>query len=137
MVHLRRLEDTESSQTKKRRKVSSDPALPCNKETDKLNEGVVELISISDDEGHSPVATVLGRKSVTRCDEARTLILVEDVDILFPEDRGCIAAIQQIAETAKGPIILTSNSKMTCYYDESLLTYSFYQIGHFCEKIFF
>lgn len=32
------------------------------------------------------------------------------MDILFPEDCGCIAAIQQIAETARGPIILTNNS---------------------------
>jgi hypothetical protein len=37
------------------------------------------------------------------------------VDILFPEGRGCIAAIQHIAETAKGPIILTSNSEMACF----------------------
>ncbi|MCI23552.1 ATPase family AAA domain-containing protein, partial [Trifolium medium] len=49
-------------------------------------------------------------KNTVACDKVQTLILVEDVDILFPEDRGCIAAIQQIAETARGPIILTSNS---------------------------
>ncbi|WVY89715.1 hypothetical protein V8G54_035229 [Vigna mungo] len=48
-------------------------------------------------------------------DEARqTLILVEDVDIIFPEDRGCITAIQQqFSATKKWPIIFTSNSKMT------------------------
>lgn len=43
--------------------------------------------------------------------EVKPLILFEDVDITFLEDRGFIAAVQQIAETAKGPIILTSSSK--------------------------
>lgn len=48
-------------------------------------------------------------------DEAsQTLILVEDVDIIFPEDRGCITAIQQqFSATKKWPIIFTSNSKTT------------------------
>ena len=46
--------------------------------------------------------------------EVKPLILFEDVDITFLEDRGFLAAIQQIAETAKGPMILTSNSKRTC-----------------------
>jgi hypothetical protein len=39
------------------------------------------------------------------------LILFEDVDLAFTEDRGFVAAIQQIAEKAKGPVILTSNCK--------------------------
>ena len=43
----------------------------------------------------------------------QTLILVEDVDIIFPEDRGFITAIQHFSATAKWPIILTSNSEMT------------------------
>lgn len=39
----------------------------------------------------------------------KTLILFEDVDTVFDEDRGFIASILQLAETAKRPIILTSN----------------------------
>lgn len=84
--------------------------------TDEVNEGVVELIAISDDEAQSSGGTsrkLLDKNNVVASDKFQTLILVEDVDILFPEDRGCIAAIQQIAESARGPIILTSNSKMT------------------------
>ncbi|KAK7373145.1 hypothetical protein VNO80_06543 [Phaseolus coccineus] len=43
-------------------------------------------------------------------DEARqTLILVEDVGIILPEDRGFITAIQHFSATAKWPIILTSD----------------------------
>ncbi|KAK8466810.1 hypothetical protein PHAVU_008G163600 [Phaseolus vulgaris] len=43
-------------------------------------------------------------------DEPRqTLILVEDVGIIFPEDRGFITAIQHFSATAKWPIILTSD----------------------------
>ncbi|CAK8566401.1 unnamed protein product [Lathyrus sativus] len=89
------------------------PALVNDKAADEVNDEVVELITLSDDEARSPCKTsqkLLGKNDVA-CDKVQTLILVEDVDILFPEDRGCIAAIQQIAETARGPIILTSNSE--------------------------
>eukprot|EP00268_Persea_americana_P056580 TRINITY_DN6691_c0_g1_i9.p1 TRINITY_DN6691_c0_g1~~TRINITY_DN6691_c0_g1_i9.p1 ORF type:complete len:1428 (+),score=321.23 TRINITY_DN6691_c0_g1_i9:161-4285(+) len=43
--------------------------------------------------------------------ETKTLILFEDVDIIFDEDRGFTATLSQLAETAKRPMILTSNSK--------------------------
>ncbi|XP_019430603.1 PREDICTED: uncharacterized protein LOC109337953 isoform X1 [Lupinus angustifolius] len=85
------------------------PALPNCKATEEMGDGMIEMITISDDEVHSPRRSH-GKNNVFTCYNAQTLILVEDVDILFPEDRGCIAAIQRIAETAKGPIILTSNS---------------------------
>lgn len=39
----------------------------------------------------------------------KTLILLEDVDTVFDEDRGFISSILQLAETAKRPIILTSS----------------------------
>ncbi|KAL5704326.1 hypothetical protein ACHQM5_022770 [Ranunculus cassubicifolius] len=48
----------------------------------------------------------------------KTLILFEDVDTIFEEDRGLIASIQQIAEIAKRPIMLTSNSKDTVLPDQ-------------------
>lgn len=41
----------------------------------------------------------------------KSLILFEDVDTVFDEDRGFISTILQLAETAKRPIILTSNNK--------------------------
>ncbi|XP_019438576.1 PREDICTED: uncharacterized protein LOC109344305 isoform X2 [Lupinus angustifolius] len=105
----RLLEHTASSQNKTT-KLSSSPALPNGKASDKMDDGVVELITVSDDEAHNLCGTsqkLLGKNNVFA---VQTLILVEEIDILFPEDRGCIAAIQQIAETARGPIILTSNS---------------------------
>ncbi|XP_054788869.1 uncharacterized protein LOC129294480 isoform X2 [Prosopis cineraria] len=108
----RLLEHTDGSPMKKKRKLSLGLALPSNKASDELNEGVIGPIAISDDEV-CPVATscmLPGQRNLIGYDKVQTLILVEDVDILFPEDRGCIAAIQQIAETAKGPIILTCNS---------------------------
>lgn len=43
--------------------------------------------------------------------ETKTLILFEDVDTIFAEDRGFIASLLQLAETAKRPMVLTSNSK--------------------------
>ncbi|XP_023523707.1 uncharacterized protein LOC111787864 isoform X1 [Cucurbita pepo subsp. pepo] len=52
----------------------------------------------------------IASESTSSQGEAKPLILLEDVDILFPEDRGFISAIQEIADTGKVPIILTSNS---------------------------
>lgn len=48
--------------------------------------------------------------------KVKPLILFEDVDITFLEDRGFIAAVQHIAETAKGPLILTTNSKGAFFF---------------------
>lgn len=42
----------------------------------------------------------------------KTLLLFEDVDTVFDEDRGFLASIFQLAETAKRPIILTSNCEL-------------------------
>ncbi|KAG4969931.1 hypothetical protein JHK82_035626 [Glycine max] len=75
------------------------------------------MITISNDEArsHGGISPRLhGKSNVFTCGSVQTLILVEDVDMLFLEDRGCIAAIQHISETAKGPIILT-NRKVQVY----------------------
>ena len=101
-------------------KLLPSPALPNGIEAEEMGDGVIELITISDDEACSLGGTsprLRGKSNIFTCGS----VLVEDVDILFPEDRGCIAAIQHISETAKGPIILTSNSEMTCYNNASLL----------------
>ena len=115
-IYFRSSENTASPQ-KKTTKFPLALALFSGKAADEVNDGVDELITIPDDEAHIPSGSLqklLGKNNVVAsCDKVQTLILIEDVDILSPEDRGCIAAIQQIAETAKGPIILTSNSEMT------------------------
>lgn len=67
------------------------------------DDEVVEVIHIPDDENSHGV---MGKSD----NHVKPLILIEDVDVFFPEDRGFIAGIQQIAEKAKGPVILTSNS---------------------------
>lgn len=115
MLIFRLSEHTSSSQ-KITTNFPTAPALINDRAADEVNDGVFELITLSDDEDRSPCKTsqkLLGKNEAVAGDKVQTLILVEDVDILFPEDRGCIAAIQQIAETARGPIILTSNSKIT------------------------
>ncbi|KAB5568603.1 hypothetical protein DKX38_002396 [Salix brachista] len=65
------------------------------------------------DEDNSLGATVKfdSNDSTIACGQGQLkhLILFEDVDLAFTEDRGFVAAIQQIAEKAKGPVILTSN----------------------------
>lgn len=75
-----------------------------------------ELIPLIDESLHN----VIGESKSFDCKEGRssccqrevkTLVLIEDVDITFVEDHGFIAAIKQIAETAKRPIILTSSCK--------------------------
>lgn len=107
------VEHTVGSQ-KKTLKLLQAPASPNVKEAKEMDHDVIEMITLSDDGAHGPGGTsqkLHAIENTLTSDAVQTLILVEDVDILFPEDRGCIAAIQHIAETAKGPIILTSNSK--------------------------
>ncbi|CAN6938823.1 unnamed protein product [Brassica oleracea] len=48
---------------------------------------------------------------VTPVANLKPLILFEDVDISFAEDRGLVSAIQEIAKKAKGPVVLTANDK--------------------------
>ncbi|GMJ02437.1 hypothetical protein like AT1G77620 [Hibiscus trionum] len=78
-----------------------------------VHNEVIELIPVSDNEGtsgaHGAPEKRFFNDSETGFGQAK-LILFEDVDISFPEDRGFVAAIQHIAEKAKGPVILTSNS---------------------------
>ncbi|XP_010521243.1 PREDICTED: uncharacterized protein LOC104800189 isoform X2 [Tarenaya hassleriana] len=62
-------------------------------------EELIEVTTISDKESQSHSDTA----------NLKPLILFEDVDICFPDDRGLVSAIQQIAEKAKGPVILTTN----------------------------
>ena len=81
-----------------------------------LASEVTELIPLSDDDSKDYLKGVgefeyMASESLNNQVEAKPLILLEDVDIIFLEDRGFISAIQEIAETGKGPIILTSNSK--------------------------
>lgn len=81
----------------------------------------VEFIPIPDEEDSSGPHGASGkhvcndRETGFGQDKVRSLILFEDVDISFPEDRGFVPAIQKIAEKARGPVILTSNSKMALW----------------------
>ncbi|OMO55522.1 hypothetical protein COLO4_35941 [Corchorus olitorius] len=79
-----------------------------------FGDEVIEFISISDEEDSFGAHGASGKHvcidKETGSSQVKKLLLFEDVDIIFPEDRGFIAAIQQIVEKAKGPVILTSNS---------------------------
>ncbi|KAI3464505.1 hypothetical protein Pfo_021168 [Paulownia fortunei] len=77
---------------------------------------VFELTHISDkedsqDAGSWPKISASGyNRTANNQSEIKTLILFEDVDATLYEDHGFITTIQQLAETAKRPMILTSNS---------------------------
>ncbi|XP_055829542.1 uncharacterized protein LOC129898855 isoform X2 [Solanum dulcamara] len=78
--------------------------------------GVIEAIPLSDEE-NALNASGVQRNQVCREEitanhqgETKTLILFEDVDTALCEDRGFVSTIQQLAGTAKRPMILTSNS---------------------------
>ncbi|KAE8076190.1 hypothetical protein FH972_014854 [Carpinus fangiana] len=68
---------------------------------------LVEVISLSDEEAShekigAPAKFVYKENGIaSHQGEVKPLILFEDVDITFLEDRGFVAAIQQVAETAK------------------------------------
>lgn len=77
-----------------------------------------EIIDIqeSDDETNQEIEETYGKvvckeRVVNNKSQIKPLILFEDVDITFTEDRGFIGAVKQIAEKAKGPVILTCSSK--------------------------
>lgn len=83
--------------------MKSSSTLSLSEAAQHVDDEVIEVIHVSnDDNSHG----VMGKLD----NHVKPLILIEDVDVFFPEDRGFIAAIQQIAEKAKGPVILTSNS---------------------------
>ncbi|KAK1384333.1 AAA domain-containing protein [Heracleum sosnowskyi] len=77
---------------------------------------VIEIIPLSDGENFDSTRMTHGElvstrsKSSSEQNDKKTLILFEDVDAVLEEDRGFIGTIQQLAETAKRPMILTSNS---------------------------
>ncbi|XP_042517517.1 uncharacterized protein LOC122091570 [Macadamia integrifolia] len=85
-----------------------------SKTVHEFNNELIELTSSADEE--ELAGTKKGswndfKNNGTACGEGakKTLILFEDVDIIFYDDRGFITAIQQFAKTARCPIILTSN----------------------------
>ncbi|CAK7346989.1 unnamed protein product [Dovyalis caffra] len=91
--------------------------LPDGKLAQDLYSKMIEVIPVSneDDSLGATEATCkcASKERTVACGrgQLKPLILFEDVDITFTEDRGFVAAIQQIAEKAKGPVVLTSNSE--------------------------
>ncbi|KAK1268639.1 hypothetical protein QJS04_geneDACA006871 [Acorus gramineus] len=69
----------------------------------KVNQVVVKV-------KEEPLQTLM-RKNASPHAVNKSLILFEDVDIIFDEDRGFIGTLIQLAETTKRPIVLTCNSK--------------------------
>ncbi|CAO2834492.1 unnamed protein product [Amaranthus hypochondriacus] len=79
-----------------------------------LNNSLVEVISLLEEgDDVSDVKTQNRNSSGLSCDKGdiKTLILFEDVDVTLCDDRGFISTIQQLADTGKRPMILTSNNE--------------------------
>lgn len=96
----------------------SFPFFPYTTKVQGSADEVFELIPLSDEEEETQNKTRTPEKFVSMANGTSTdqtaskpLILFEDVDAILSEDHGLIATIQKLAETAKRPIILTSNSK--------------------------
>ncbi|KAL0351483.1 UNVERIFIED_CONTAM: ATPase family AAA domain-containing protein 5 [Sesamum calycinum] len=87
-----------------------------NSEAHCSDNEVYELIHLSAKEASQEAGELLkvsvsGESRTAKCqNQLKTLILFEDVDATLDEDHGFITTIQQLAETAKRPMILTSNS---------------------------
>ncbi|KAK6938416.1 hypothetical protein RJ641_031924 [Dillenia turbinata] len=94
--------------------IHSFRAVPNGTMAKQADSDVLELKVSDGEDSESPPWTSTGFmvKETAACStvERRTLILFEDVDVILDEDRGFIATIQKLAETAKRPMILTSNS---------------------------
>ncbi|KAI3525232.1 hypothetical protein L1887_03907 [Cichorium endivia] len=84
---------------------------PDTKNQLKSSDDVIEVIPLSDDEDSKNVKPIEKESKISSSQNGiKTLILFEDIDATLYEDRGFISTIQQLAETAKRPMILTSNS---------------------------
>ncbi|KAM7256516.1 hypothetical protein ACFE04_012257 [Oxalis oulophora] len=77
-----------------------------------VQENGIEVVELTSDEESSD-GEYFFKDSQTSYSQGplKPLILFEDVDITFSEDRGFINSVIRIAKTAKGPVILTTNSK--------------------------
>ena len=108
---------------------SLDPALETPDRTEYKHSVSCSTRKASNDDEH--MLPVKCYSSSKLSDEApkqvinKTLILFEDVDTVFDEDRGFISTILKIAETTRWPIILTSNSEPFCLQDFAFLYSSF------------
>ncbi|WOK93415.1 hypothetical protein Cni_G02112 [Canna indica] len=91
-----------------RRKQNLDvlPGTPGTTESLKLEKFGIGAPTVIQDSGPSRCSWDGGNRVANK-----SLILFEDVDTVFDEDHGFISSILHLAETAKRPIILTSNSK--------------------------
>jgi len=80
-------------------------------EDEELGNGSIEMASRSckQDATQAKSSWNTSEKIAINQTANKSLILFEDVDTVFDEDRGFIASILQLAETTKRPIILTSN----------------------------
>ena len=80
-------------------------------EDEELGNGSIEMASRSCKQDSTRAKSYWNTSEKLTISQAanKSLILFEDVDIAFDEDRGFIASILQLAKTTKRPIILTSN----------------------------
>ncbi|KAL2892923.1 ATPase family AAA domain-containing protein 5 [Bienertia sinuspersici] len=79
-----------------------------------MSNGVIDVISLLEEDDYlGNVGSQHHSNDGLPCDKGdiKTLILFEDVDVNLYDDRGLISTIQQLADTGKRPMILTSNSE--------------------------
>ncbi|KNA24489.1 hypothetical protein SOVF_014870 isoform A [Spinacia oleracea] len=94
--------------------LKSSPVITNGAPAQGLNNGVVEVISLLEEEDYVGTVGSQYHSNVRHsCDKGdiKTLILFEDVDVTLCDDRGFISTIQQLADTGKRPMILTSNNE--------------------------
>uniref|UniRef100_A0A7N0ZV90 AAA+ ATPase domain-containing protein n=1 Tax=Kalanchoe fedtschenkoi TaxID=63787 RepID=A0A7N0ZV90_KALFE len=116
---VNRLNEHEASQSKQHK---SDSLNDHMKSQEAENE-VVEFITVANEDAACSSVDMSAEgphaKNKLPCDrdKLKTLVLFDDVDIAFTEDRGFIGAIQHLARVAKLPIILTTNSNQSILPD--------------------
>ncbi|KAJ6798913.1 Uncharacterized protein M6B38_212620 [Iris pallida] len=87
---------------------------PADIREEEFGNGSPEMVSMTRKQDATPTKSPCKARASRSdpCQAAnKTLILFEDVDTVFDEDRGFISSILQLAETSKRPIILTSNNR--------------------------
>jgi hypothetical protein len=80
------------------------------------------LVRFDDAQQHHPYNNVTTMESQLAPHFGQSLVLLEEVDLVYQSDKGFWTAICDLAQTSKRPIILTCNGKATLNYSCILLS---------------
>uniref|UniRef100_A0A1A8HAV7 ATPase family, AAA domain containing 5a n=1 Tax=Nothobranchius korthausae TaxID=1143690 RepID=A0A1A8HAV7_9TELE len=95
---------------------------------DRLHFSGVSHSGMSDTEERDNASLICDQLGKQNKETAMSLILFEEVDVIFEDDVGFVAAIRSFVTTTKRPVVLTSNDpflreRFSCSLEASVCSY--------------